>query len=148
MEPISVWELDDGIARYHVPAFQSIAVKRSERTTQTQNILPFSAITSRGRRWTIPIATQIPQRLTQRKFIVAAKSTARFGLSEWEYIIGDTAFEVSLEPFTNSKTHTSARQRTRRIIIPILTQKIIIKIYKTKLLLFYHIKDIFCKYIV
>jgi|GEM_PF-1343067 len=50
IDQIRVCELDAGSPRYHVPAFQIIAVMRSERTTKTQKLFVCSEITSRGRR--------------------------------------------------------------------------------------------------
>jgi hypothetical protein len=95
IDPISVCELETGIPKNQVKKFHIIAVRRSETTTESQNAVDCSDITSRGRRWIIPIATAIHPNITQRKFIDAAISTAFFGLREWEYITGATALAVS-----------------------------------------------------
>jgi hypothetical protein len=95
IDPIKVWELEAGSPRYQVPAFHKIAVMRRERTTHIPKALHCFAIISRGRRWIIPIATVIPQSVTQTKFITAASITALLGLRECEYITGETALAVS-----------------------------------------------------
>jgi hypothetical protein len=63
----------------------------------------------------IPIATPIPHSITPRKLNIAARSTAFFGLSEFVYITGATAFAVSWNPLINSNAQTRRRQSPRRI---------------------------------
>ena len=114
IEPMREWELDAGIPRYHVPAFQMIADMSKAKTTQTPNEVFCSAMTSSGRRCMIHMATPIPQKTTPQKFMTQEIITAFWGSRDFVYITGATAFAVSWNPFTNSNKHTSPKQRARR----------------------------------
>ncbi len=110
MDQISAWELDDGIQKYQVKKFQIIADKSKENTTITQNSRHCKFIISKGKRWTIAIATQIPHNSTHKKFIIQESRTAFFASIDFVYITGATAFAVSWNQLINSNIHTKDKQ--------------------------------------
>jgi hypothetical protein len=83
IDPISEWELDAGIPKYQVPAFQRIAEMRSDNTTHTPKEVFCSAMTSSGSRCMIAIATLIPQSTTPKKFMIPERMTAFWGSSDF-----------------------------------------------------------------
>jgi hypothetical protein len=82
MEPISVCELEQGIPMYHVERFQMIAVRISEKTIATLCARFWSRITSKGRRFMMPMATTIPPTFTPTKFQKPDHITAIVGFNE------------------------------------------------------------------
>jgi hypothetical protein len=82
IEPISVCELDAGMARYQVPKFQMIDERRSAEMTATPYPVGSAMMWSTGRRWMIPIATAVPPIATPRKLKKAAIITDFFGERE------------------------------------------------------------------
>jgi len=82
MEPMRVWELEQGIPRYHVPTFHIIAVMMRAITSARLWYIFTSVSASTGRRLIMPMATAIPPTLTPMKFHMPDHITAVTGLSE------------------------------------------------------------------
>jgi hypothetical protein len=82
IEPMSVCELDAGIARYQVPKFQIIDERRRADMTAIPYPVGSPIICSIGSRWIIPIATAVPPIATPRKLKKAAIITDFFGERE------------------------------------------------------------------
>src|SRR5262249_25649646 len=83
MEPIKVWELEEGRPKYQVPRFQMMAATSSANTIANPAWLPTWRINSTGRRDTIPNATAPLDRTTPTKFQQPDQTTATCGSREW-----------------------------------------------------------------
>ena len=79
MEPISVWELEEGSPKYQVPRFHRMAAISSANTMAKPAPLPTCRINSTGSSDTMPKATAPVETSTPRKLKVPDQTTARFG---------------------------------------------------------------------
>jgi hypothetical protein len=83
MDPMSVWELEAGRPRYHVPRFQLMADSSSASTIASPADWPLCTRSSTGNSFTIPMATAIPPRNTPRNFRTPERATAYRGGMEF-----------------------------------------------------------------
>src|SRR5262245_9409654 len=83
IDPISVWELDDGSPRYQVPRFQMMAATSSAKTIAKPVVEPTWRINSTGKSETIPNATAPEDTSTPAKFQKPDHTTATCASSEW-----------------------------------------------------------------
>src|ERR1700730_14161827 len=83
MEPINVWELEDGRPKYHVPRFQRMAAISSANTMAKPAPLPTCRISSTGRNDTMPNATAPLDTSTPKKLKKPDQTTAKFGDREF-----------------------------------------------------------------
>lgn len=127
IDHINAWELEAGRAKYQVVRFHIIAENNKAATTQIQKVIGCSAITDKGNKCIIAIATQIHHNSTHRKFKNHANITALLGFNERVYITGAIALAVSLNQFTNSKAHTRQRHATSSANIHVLIPNTIFK---------------------
>src|SRR5580704_12929179 len=95
MEPMSVWELEDGRPKYHVPKFQMIAAMSRANTIAKPAPLPTCKMSSTGRSETMPNATAPLEIRTPRKLKAPDQTTAKLGDNECVYMTVATAFAVS-----------------------------------------------------
>src|SRR5271169_2575154 len=79
MEPMRVWELDEGSPKYQVPRFHRMAAISSANTMSNPAPLPTCRINSTGNSDTIVKATAPVEVSTPRKLNVPDQRTARFG---------------------------------------------------------------------
>ncbi len=82
MEPMSVWELEAGRPRYHVPRFQTMAERSSENTMAKPAPEPTFKISSTGKSASTPNATAPLDVRTPSRFQRPDHMTATVGLSE------------------------------------------------------------------
>src|ERR1700691_659563 len=83
MEPINVWELEEGRPKYHVPRFQRIAAMSSANTMANPAPLPTCRMSSTGSSETMPNATAPLESSTPRKLKAPDQTTAKLGDNEW-----------------------------------------------------------------
>src|ERR1700678_775538 len=86
MEPIRVWELEEGKPRYHVPRFHRIAAMSSANTMAKPAPLPTWRMSSTGSSETMPNATAPVESSTPRKLKAPDQTTAKLGDNEWVYM--------------------------------------------------------------
>jgi hypothetical protein len=79
IEPIRVWELEEGSPKYHVPRFQMIAAMSSANTMANPAPLPTCKMSSTGRSDTMPNATAPLDIKTPRKLKAPDQTTAKLG---------------------------------------------------------------------
>jgi hypothetical protein len=78
MDPIKVWELDEGRPKYQVPRFQIIAAISRANTMAKPALLPTCRISSTGSSDTMPKATAPDDASTPSRLNRPDHTTAKF----------------------------------------------------------------------
>src|SRR5271169_3762112 len=83
IEPMRVWDDEDGRPKNQVPRFQTIAATRRAKTMAKPALLPTWRMSSTGSRETMAKATAPEDVKTPRKFQNPDHTTATWGSREW-----------------------------------------------------------------